>query len=910
MKTCASIRVVVLASSFIGSAAGVSFAQTAEWKTSPATPLAASAPTVVPALVPYSGIAVGGDGRALSGEVGVTFLIYKDEQGGEPLFAETQSVALDPTGHYTAQLGASLANGIPINLFGTGEARWLEVQIAGQAPQPRVLLASVPYAMKASDAATLGGLPASAFVLAGSTGTSVVAAAPPAAAVDVTTAGGISGYLAEFSGASSIVDSPLFVSGAKVGIGTAAPLETLDVRGTAISSGLIVNGVTTLGGSLEMAPVSFNATPATGYNSQLLKLVGSAYDSASKAIVNPRFVWQATVTGNNTAAPSATLNLLSATTAAVATSTGFSFNANGTINFAPQQTFPATSTSGVAVDGTSTSGVGVEGGSTSGTGVEGISGSGIGLVGNSTSNNGVQGTTGNVANTAGVYGVAGTPSGTGSGTVAGVWGDAMNHVGVAGTSAAFPGVAGSSTSGYGVQGTSKSSSGVVGKSGSVANTAGVYGVAAAASGIGVGTIAGVWGDAMNHVGVVGTSALFPGVDGGSTSGSGVLGNSTTPNEGQAGVLGTNGTAVSGTRATRAPNQVAGVWGDTTGNPQTGYAAGVIGTADNADGGSFFNNSALFATVYAENTGNGTGVSGTSDGTGIGVQGTGTTGISGYSPVSSGGIGVLAVVGGRSAEGTVIRSYFNVANWGDTNISAGYAVVGSADDGTSGAFFNNSVIYGALDAFNDTDSTTNPHSAAFEAGGSGGSCQIDVTGNLQCAGSIGDVAAVDSGVRQVETYSMQSAENWLEDFGSGQLSEGTVRINLDPTYAQTVNSGVEYHVFLTPKGDCKGLYVTNETAAGFDVREMGGGTSAVAFDYRIVAKRAGYENVRLADVTEEFKRRAEQHEKMRQPGVAIPQARPIAPGPVQPGTRNPLLHTAIPFTQPTVKTPSAKVVELR
>jgi hypothetical protein len=128
-----------------------------------ATPIAATAPTSVPALVPYSGAAIGANGKPLTGDVAATFLIYKDEQGGEPLFTEAQTVNLDPVGHYKAQLGASLSNGIPISLFASGEARWLEVQIAGEAPQPRVLLVSVPYALKAADAATLGGLPASAF---------------------------------------------------------------------------------------------------------------------------------------------------------------------------------------------------------------------------------------------------------------------------------------------------------------------------------------------------------------------------------------------------------------------------------------------------------------------------------------------------------------------------------------------------------------------------------------------------------------------------------------------------------------------------------------------------------------------------------------------------------------------------
>ena len=209
------------------------------------TPMAASAATVVPALIPYSGMALGSDGKALTGEKAVTFLIYKGEQGGEPLFAETQTVTPDPSGQYKVQLGASLSNGIPIDLFASGEARWLEVQIAGEQPQPRVLLVSVPYALKAADAATLGGLPASAYALAGSktAANTVTPAITPDGVTTVTTTGGISGHVAEFSGASAIADSPLFVLGADVGIGTTTPTSTLDVNGTALISGtLSANG--------------------------------------------------------------------------------------------------------------------------------------------------------------------------------------------------------------------------------------------------------------------------------------------------------------------------------------------------------------------------------------------------------------------------------------------------------------------------------------------------------------------------------------------------------------------------------------------------------------------------------------------------------------------------------------------
>jgi hypothetical protein len=65
-------------------------------------------------------------------EAAITFLMYKDERGGEALWAETQTRAIDTTRHYKIQLGATNPNGLPSDLFANGEARWLEVQIEGQ----------------------------------------------------------------------------------------------------------------------------------------------------------------------------------------------------------------------------------------------------------------------------------------------------------------------------------------------------------------------------------------------------------------------------------------------------------------------------------------------------------------------------------------------------------------------------------------------------------------------------------------------------------------------------------------------------------------------------------------------------------------------------------------------------------
>jgi len=185
------------------------------------------------------------------------------------------------------------------------------------------------------------------------------------------------------------------------------------------------------------------------------------------------------------------------------------------------------------------------------------------------------------------------------------------------------------------------------------------------------------------------------------------------------------------------------------------------------------------------------------------------------------------------------------------------------DGTAAYFGNGSANAPTLQVENDEQSSSN--GLLFDAFANGanfeGNCTIDVNGNLGCDGAINDVVGVEGGARKVALYSMQSPENWFEDFGSGSLSNGAVTIKLDPTFAQTVNTGTEYHVFLTPNGDSKGLYVSQKSATSFEVREQGGGSSNVAFDYRIVAKRAGYENVRLADLTDKVNKLDAQHKKM-------------------------------------------------
>ena len=139
------------------------------------SPPSASAPpvaelqagTTVPRLVRFSGVVTNPSGKPGAGTVTATFSLYELQEGGSPLWAETQNIQMDDQGRYTVLLGATLPEGLPLDLFTTGKARWLGVQpqLPGAGEQPRVLLVGMPYALKASDADTLGGKPASSYVL-------------------------------------------------------------------------------------------------------------------------------------------------------------------------------------------------------------------------------------------------------------------------------------------------------------------------------------------------------------------------------------------------------------------------------------------------------------------------------------------------------------------------------------------------------------------------------------------------------------------------------------------------------------------------------------------------------------------------------------------------------------------------
>jgi len=207
-----------------------------------------AASAIVPRLVRFSGGVKDAQGQSLSGVVGVTFALYKNQEGGAPLWMEVQNLQLDSQGRYNALLGSNTAEGVPLELFTSNEARWLGIQPENQAEQPRVLLVSVPYALKAAEAESLGGRPASAYVLsptAGAATSNPSKAVAPASTctsgsctVSTNSPGGTATFLPMFTDPTTIQSSVVLQTACAgnpgltcLGIGNAVPVRTLDING-------------------------------------------------------------------------------------------------------------------------------------------------------------------------------------------------------------------------------------------------------------------------------------------------------------------------------------------------------------------------------------------------------------------------------------------------------------------------------------------------------------------------------------------------------------------------------------------------------------------------------------------------------------------------------------------------------
>jgi hypothetical protein len=112
-----------------------------------------------------------------------------------------------------------------------------------------------------------------------------------------------------------------------------------------------------------------------------------------------------------------------------------------------------------------------------------------------------------------------------------------------------------------------------------------------------------------------------------------------------------------------------------------------------------------------------------------------------------------------------------------------------------------------------------------------------------------VATPDHGWRNL--YNGASTKPIFEDLGSAQLVDGRAEVTIDPVFAQTVNLSADYYVFTTALSDEPVvLYVSEKSAASFILQAvtLDGRPAQCTVDYRIVAKRLGYEDMRLSPAT--------------------------------------------------------------
>ncbi|HEV2351595.1 MAG TPA: hypothetical protein VG028_17325 [Terriglobia bacterium] len=651
------------------------------------TAVAAGPQAVVPRLMKFSGNLLDAAGKPLTGTVDVTFSLYNTEAGGNPLWFETQSVQADELGRYTALLGAMHADGLPIDLFTSGEVRWLGIQVGSDAEQqPRVLLVSVPYALKAGDAETLGGKPASAYMLSETQSGSTAATTSSAATTNTSTASSSNTRKSQ-----STSKSPL----------------------TACSS-------VTSNGAATVNSIALFTTACNIQSANLVQVSGNL--------------------GFGISTPGARLHIFGPDNT----------DADARFNFILGDSTPATAGVGGGILFS-----GYYNGTTNKAGFANIRG----IKENSTQ--------GNYA-TAMVF----DTRANGGNQTERMRISSVGHVGIGTSMPADPlhVFNGSSGFGFGAQ------NGIAAET-NQANAGAV--VAVASNGSSYGLIG--YGEKAGDGGVLASSV------GGRAAISGF--NSGTTND--------------------------GVDGYATNASGTGY--GVYGESDSGSGYG----------VYGLSTAADIGVVGVANGTGgYGVYGSGT-----YGGVFAGNVFTSGYVEGLTGNGTALYG------------------------------FSTSTVASTPTLYLENDDSTSAGDWIFDAvGGSyGGQCTIDVSGNFFCTGTLGAVAATPTNAK-VGLFNVQSSENWVEDYGSGALVNGVANIQISPDFAATVSTGAGYHVFLTPNGDCQGLFVTQKGPTSFQVHEMKGGKSNIQFDYRIVAHRMGYETARLPDLTAKFQRKAQKPAK--------------------------------------------------
>ena len=229
-----------------------------------------------------------------------------------------------------------------------------------------------------------------------------------------------------------------------------------------------------------------------------------------------------------------------------------------------------------------------------------------------------------------------------------------------------------------------------------------------------------------------------------------------------------------------------------------------------------------------------------------------------------GVGVYPINGYGTGAGSMgVYGASNAANglgvYGRNSNSSGTGIIGGGNGvnpsylvaGSGGAFTGSQI---GIAVFKNGGLTNNQGAGYFLASSTSGvGVYVAYRNNLGTNFKILNVGAFGGSVstdvwglsndpndRKI-MFCPEAPEILLEDYGVGQLINGKAHIDLDPIFAKNivVNEKHPLRVFIQLKGNCNGVYVTNESQNGFDVIELNNGQSNVKFIYHVVANRADY-----------------------------------------------------------------------
>ncbi|MCX7769189.1 MAG: hypothetical protein N2110_09255 [Flavobacteriales bacterium] len=257
-----------------------------------------------------------------------------------------------------------------------------------------------------------------------------------------------------------------------------------------------------------------------------------------------------------------------------------------------------------------------------------------------------------------------------------------------------------------------------------------------------------------------------------------------------------------------------------------------------------------AAVYGQaSSGPSAALIGTTTGSNTGVATIGLSnvwhGMYGYSEYA-GASGVIGNANGASALSSGLQGFY-------TGNTAGAAAIFGYNQCTTGT--NNIGVEGSYDpmgfglglagvGFNGSYPAAAVDVGVWGSVGNNFNYSIYGSGNFAIVNGTKSASVGTSKGNQL-LYCLESPEVWFEDFGQGRLVQGQAYVSLDPLFLETVfiDEAHPMIVTVTPLGDCKGLFVEPGTS-GFWVRELQGGTSNIAFSWRVSCKRRHYQDHRF------------------------------------------------------------------